>query len=150
MIEPDKKETDSQSIDGHSKVQPKPTQRSPGLSVLLIFSFVYNGLLLIVMILGLFSTEVVQAILQQYYKQVYISSFTTFMLTLTGTFIFGVSFFGLVLLWKMRRRGFWFYASAQTILLISLVVLFRSYDYVNISIALLVIIIIGLHTKKMR
>lgn len=150
MIEPDKKETDSQSIDSLSKAQTQPAQRSPGLSVLLMFSFVYNGLLLIVMILGLFSTEVVQAILQQYYKQVYISSFTTFMLTLTGTFIFGVSFFGLVLLWKMRRRGFWFYASAQAILLISLVVLFRSYDYVNISIALLVIIIIGLHTKKMR
>jgi hypothetical protein len=150
MIEVNKKETDNHSADSQSKAQTQPAQRSLGLSVLLIFSFVYNGLLLIVLILGLFSTQVVQNILQQYYRQVYISSFTTFIFTLAGTLLFGVSFFGLILLWKMRRMGFYFYAAAQLILLISLVVLFRSYDYVNIAIALLALIIIGLHTKKMR
>jgi hypothetical protein len=128
-----------------------PAKRRPlGLSVLLVFSFVYNGLLLLVMILGLFSTEVVRNILQQYYTQIYISDIAAFVLTFIGSLIFGISFYGLIMLWKMRRKGFYYYASAQAFMIVSLIVFFRSYDYINIAIALAVIVIIGLHTRQMR
>jgi hypothetical protein len=67
-----------------------------------------------------------------------------------GTIVFGVSFFGLILLWRYKRRGFTYYALAQAILLFALVVILRSYDYVNIAIALAVLVIFGLYAKNMR
>lgn len=136
--------------ENQAQQQTRPKNRPLGLSVLLIFSFIYNGLLLLVMIFGIFSTEVVRNILQQYYTQIYISGIAAFVLTLTGTLIFGISVYGLILLWKMQRKGFYYYATAQAFMLVSLIVFFRSYDYVNIAIALAVIIIIGLHTRQMK
>jgi len=131
--------------------QKAPEKRRPlGLSVLLIFSFVYNGLLLAVMIVGMFYSKIVQDILQQYYNTIQITDTATFLILLTGTVIFGISIFGLILLWLMRRRGFYFYAFAQAIFLASIIFISKSFDLVNISIALAVIIIIGLYAKAMR
>lgn len=124
-------------------------RRPLGLSVLLLFSFVYNGLLLLAMIAALFSVNIVQSILQQYYKHIYISHTSALMFAVTGTLIFGVSFWGLILLWKLKRKGFYFYVSAQVVMLASLMFIFKSFDVVNIAIALLVIIIIGLYSKNM-
>jgi len=124
--------------------------RPLGLSLLLIFSFVYNGLLMLVMIAGLFFPDIVQNILQQYYKQIYISGTAAILFTLAGTIVFGISFLGLILLWRYKRRGFTYYALAQAILLFALVVILRSYDYTNIAIALAVLVIFGLYAKNMK
>jgi len=128
----------------------KKKRRPLGLSLLLIFSFVYNGLLMLVMIAGLIFPDIVQRILQQYYKQIYISGTTAILFTVAGTIVFGLSFFGLVLLWRYKRRGFTYYALAQAILLFTLVVILRSYDYTNIAIALAVLVIFGLYAKNMK
>ena len=124
--------------------------RPLGLSLLLIFSFVYNGLLAIVMIVGLFNPDIVQSILQQYYKQVYISGTTTILLTLSGALVFGISFFGLILLWKYKRKGFYYYATAQVIMLLTLVIILKSYDYTNIAIVIVILVIFGLYAKNMK
>jgi len=128
----------------------KRNNRPLGLSLLLIFSFVYNGLLTIIMIIGLFNPDIVQSILQQYYKQIYISGTSAILLTLSGAIVFGVSFFGLILLWKYKRKGFYYYAIAQTIVLLTLVIVLKSYDYTNIAIGIVLLIIFGLYAKKMK
>lgn len=125
-------------------------QRSLGLSVLLIFSFVYNGLMLLIMIVGMFSRKIIQDILQQYYDNFHIPDSAALLLSISGIVIFGISIFGLVLLWLMRKRGFYYYTSAQAIMLASIVFIFKSFDLINISIAVAVIIIIGLHTRAMK
>jgi len=124
--------------------------RPLGLSLLLIFSFVYNGILALIMLLGLFYPQVIQNILQQYFKQSYISGTTAVMFTIAGVLIFGISFTGLILLWMYKRKGFYFYASAQGIMLIILVFVFHSYDYINIAIALIVLAIFGLYARNMK
>lgn len=128
----------------------KQKGRPLGLSMLLIFSFVYNGLLSLVMLAGLFYPDIVQNILQQYYKQIYISGTTAVLFTLAGTIVFGISFFGLILLWRYKRRGYTYYALAQTIMLFTLVIILRSYDYTNIAIAVVVLVIFGLYAKNMK
>ncbi|MBE0638031.1 MAG: hypothetical protein IH598_05900 [Bacteroidales bacterium] len=125
-------------------------RRSLGLSILLIFSFAYNVLLLIVMVVGLFSKEIVLDVLQQYFKQVLLPDYTALAITLSGAIIFSISLFGLILLWLMKKMGFYFYASAQAIMLAVLIFFFKVYDPLNMSIAVAVIVIIGMHTKMMR
>ncbi len=125
-------------------------KRPLGLSLLLIFSFVYNGLLTLVMATGLFFPGVVQNLLQRYYKHIYISPALAVLWTLAGVVVFGFSFFGLVLLWRYKRRGFLYYASAQIIILALLIFVFHSYDLTNISIAVVVLVIFGLYAKNMK
>ena len=125
-------------------------RRPLGLSLLLIFSFVFNGLLTLVMITGLFYPDIVQSILQEYYKQIYISGFVAILITLSGAIVFGISFFGSILLWQYKRRGFYYYASAQAVMLITLVLILKSYDYINVAIALVVLIIFGMYARGMK
>jgi len=121
-----------------------------GLSLLIIFAFVYNGLLLALMLAGLVYNDIVLNILQQYYSRIYISPTTSLLLTLGGTIIFGVSFFGLILIWQFKRKGVYFYIPAQLAMILVLVLLLKSYDYTNIGIAVVVMIIFGLYTRDMN
>lgn len=121
-----------------------------GFTVLLIFASVFNGLLLVLMLTGLFYHDVVLNVLQQYYPQVYISPIASLLLTLAGALIFGVSVFGLILLWQYKKAGIYFYVPAQLVMLIMLVLVLKSYDYTNIGITVVVMIIFGLYARDMN
>ena len=132
--------------------QPEKRQKSRplGLSILLIFMFVFNGMLFGAMVTGLLSKELVQEILQQHYKQMVITNQAVMFITGIGIVVAGISLTGIILMWLMRRIGFYLFAAGQLIFLTALVVVFKSFDIVNISIALLIIILIGAHLKMMR
>jgi len=142
----DKPEEPSEAIE--KKAMPK--KRNLGLSILLIFSLVYNGLFLILTIAGLFFPHNVHAIMQEYYKQVYISATLSYILNLSASLVFGFSFYGLILLWQFKRRGFWFFALTQIIILLILVFYVQSFDWINMAISLLIILILGLASRKMN
>ena len=129
--------------------QPKKPYRNLGLSVLLIFSFVYNGILLMVLTAGLFYPGLVHDILQQYYKQVYLSGTVTFLINLSAAIILGISFYGLVLLWKFKKKGYYFFASAQAIVILTLILVLRSYDWINIGVVVLILVILGISSRSM-
>jgi hypothetical protein len=124
-------------------------QRNPGLSVLLIFSFVYNGILLLILIAGLFYPGLVHDTLQQYYKQVYLSGTLAFLINLSAVLVMGMSFYGLILLWQNRKKGFWFFALAQAIVLITLFLVLRSYDWINAGVMIVILIILGISSRSM-
>ena len=125
-------------------------RRSMGFSIVLIFSLVYNVLLLLIMITGLFYPETVQNILQQYYKQVYISPFLSILINAVSALVFGVSVYGLILLWKFKRKGFYYFAISQAAILLTIIFLFRSFDWINIAVVLLILIIIGVNSRNMN
>lgn len=123
--------------------------RNLGLSVILIFSFVYNGMLLLLLVAGLFYPDLVKDTLQQYYKQVYISSIASFLINLSAAMIMGVSFYGLVLLWRFIKLGFYLFAFAQMAVLMTMVLILQSYDWINIALIILLLAILWLSSKNM-
>ncbi len=128
----------------------KPYKRPLGLSILLIFSFVYNGFMFVVLGAGLFYNSIVRQIIEQYYPQVKVSHSTTFLLNFVGTMLFGISIFGLIKLWRTKRSGYYYFATSQIVILLTILVFLRSYDWINLAIATVVMIIIGLYAGKMR
>jgi hypothetical protein len=124
-------------------------RRNLGLSVLLIFSFVYNGMVLIVFIAGLFYPGLVQDTLQQYYKQIYISPTVSILINSTAAIIMGVSFYGLVLLWQQKKLGFYLFAFAQMAVLMTMVFILESYDWINIGLILSLLGILWLSSRNM-
>lgn len=125
-------------------------ERPVGLTILLIFSFVYNGILFILMVTGLLYPGVIRDILLQYFPSFSLSVSTAFILMLCGALVFAISITGLVLLWKLRRPGFYLFASAQIVMLATLVFMLKSFDYINISIALVIVILFGLYSRSMK
>lgn len=132
------------------KEESQPKQRTLGLSVLLIFSFVYSGLLLLLFIAGLFYPENVQSILQQYYKQIYISPAISSIANAAAIIIIGISFYGLVLLWKFKRKGFYYFASSQVSIILTIIFLLKSLDWINVVILATILFIIGINSKEMN
>jgi len=131
--------------------EPEPPKERPvGLTILLIFSFVYNGILFILMVTGLLYPEVIREILIQYFPAYTLPFYTAFIFMLGGTLVFALSLTGLVLLWKQRRLGFYIFAPAQVVVLSTLVFVLKSYDYVNISIALVIVVLFGLYSRSMK
>jgi len=128
----------------------KNNHRSLGLSVLLIFSMVYNGLLFLMMIAGIVASEIFQDVLQQYFRRLVIPKQTALLFSVLGIFIFGVSIYGLILLWKFRKRGFYFYGPAQAVMLILMLLFLRPFDFVNASVTVFIIALIGLYSRSMR
>lgn len=126
-----------------------PKQRGLGLSVLLIFSMVYNGIFLLIFIAGFFYNNIFQEVLQLYYKQNYISKPFTFLINIGAALIFSVSFYGLILLWKFKKKGFYYFAVAQALILNTLVVFLKSYDWINIAVAVMIIVILGFSSRNM-
>jgi len=143
---------DKEGIQSPEEIQPTSglKKRPIGFSMLLIFASVFNGLLFLLMVAGLFYSDIVLNILQQYYKQVYISPGLAIMFILAGVVITGVSVFGLILLWQYRRKGIYFYIPAQTTMLVVLVVVLKSYDFINIAIAVVLMIIFGIYANDMN
>lgn len=137
-----------QQIDIQQGKNKKP--RPLGLSILLIFTFVFNGLMFGAMLTGFLSRDLVQEILQQHYKQLVITNRAVMFITGTGICFAGISLAGIVMMWLMRRIGFYLFAAGQLIFLISLVFVLKSFDIINISIALFIILLIGAHLKMMR
>jgi len=133
------------------KLNPAPKKkRSLGLSILLIFSLVYNGLILLFVILGLFFPGILQEIFQSYYKQFYVSEFLSFIIAFLAAIILGVSFYGLVLLWRSRKKGYYYFVVAQAIILNVLVLLLQSYDWINIGVVLIIIVLLGFSIRNMK
>jgi hypothetical protein len=127
----------------------KERRRNLGLSVLLIFSFVYTGMILIVLLGGLFYPELVRDTLQQYYKQIYISSIASYLINLSAAIIMGVAFYGLVLLWRYKKLGFYLFAFSQMAVLMTMVLILQSYDWINIALIVILLVILWLSSKNM-
>ncbi len=127
----------------------KERRRNLGLSVLLIFTFVYTGMVLIVLLGGLFYPELVRDTLQQYYKQVYISATVSFLINLSAVFIMGLSFYGLILLWNFKKKGFYFFAFPQLAVIFTLVIVLKSYDWINIALMVIILIIFWASSRNM-
>lgn len=127
-----------------------PASRPVGLSILLIFSFTYNGILFILLFIGLIYPAVIREILIQYFPSSTLPVSVAFFVTLGGVLVFAVSLAGLILLWLQRRAGFYFYASGQAAMLATLLFILKSYDLVNIAIALVILILFGLYSRNMK
>ena len=121
-----------------------------GLAILLIFSFVYNGLMLVLMVAGMFFPDIVHDILQQYYKQIYISPRLSIAANAGAVALFAISLFGLIFLWRQRRAGIWYFALSQIAILATLVFVLHTYDWINIAIASFIIIIIAIYAWGMK
>jgi hypothetical protein len=149
---------DPQTSDNHdSNVSTETIQtngvkykRPHGLSILLIFSMVYSGFMFLLLTAGLFYKSIVRQILEQYYEQLEISQEVTFLVNLSATVLFGISIFGLIKLWLAQKSGFWYFSASQFIILFSIVVFLRSYDWINIGIASGIVIIVGLYVQRMK
>jgi hypothetical protein len=67
-----------------------------------------------------------------------------------GAMIAAVSLTGIILMWFMRRLGFYLFVFGQIIFIVALLFGFRSFDILNIIVLLFIITLIGMYLKIMK
>ncbi len=137
------KETSSkqvQKIDGGD--------RPLGLSILLIFSFVFNGFVTLLLLAGLLYSRILKNVIEQYYQEFSLTDFSAIVILVVASLLFASAFFGSLKMWKMRKTGFYIYAGSYVVILATMILL-GSYDFLNMAIAVVLIIIFGLYSHKM-
>lgn len=133
-----------------SSLEFKKQNRPFSLTLILIFSFVLHLLLFLAAFTALVTAEIIQSTLQQYYKNHFLTIGQIRLFSAGGAVLFALAISGLILMWKMRKAGFYLYLISQVILFGAIWKISGNVDLVNLLIALLVILIMALHIKMMR
>lgn len=120
----------TQSLNSEQQESRKP--RPLGLSILLIFVFTINIFLLVILTYSFFSADLLQETIQTYLRHNVISLKTVMITTGIGAMIAAVSLTGIILMWFMRRLGFYLFVFGQIIFIVALLFGFRSFDILNI------------------
>ena len=138
----------TQSLNSEQQESRKP--RPLGLSILLIFVFTINIFLLVLLTYIFFSDDLLQETIQTYLRHNVISLKTVMITTGIGAMIAAVSLIGIILMWFMRRLGFYLFVFGQIIFIVALLFGFRSFDILNIIVLLFIITLIGMYLKIMK
>ena len=138
----------TQSLNSEQQESRKP--RPLGLSKLLIFVFTINIFLLVILTYSFFSADLLQETIQTYLRHNVISLKTVMITTGIGAMIAAVSLIGIILMWFMRRLGFYLFVFGQIIFIVALLFGFRSFDILNIIVLLFIIMLIGMYLKIMK
>ena len=102
MITPE--ETDSKEISGTKQAIPRPVF----LTVLCLISLVYFALLSLFFIAGLSNATWITGVMNQYLPAVDYTKTQTLLFFGTGLFLHGLAVTGVLLIWNLRKTGYYF------------------------------------------
>jgi hypothetical protein len=125
------------------------TKRPLLISITCIFSFVYNAIILLSLLFAGFFPRTISNILNQYHDQINLGPFWFYVFLVLGIFVFGLAFYSILLLWKMKRKGILFFLISQLVI-IGLLSLFSPIDLFKVLSVSLFLLIFWSYRNKMR
>jgi hypothetical protein len=88
--------------------QPGPVKSRPVfLTALCLFSFVYFGLLTLLLFLGLFNSGWITGVMNQYLETAGYTKMQTIIVFGAGFLLHGLGFTGILLIWNLRKTGYY-------------------------------------------
>jgi len=124
------------------------TARPLILSVLCIFSWIYFGMIALVFLFAAVYSGRITGLAHQYLSERVLTKGLTLGFSLTGFFLHGASFTGVILLWNLRKTGYYFFSIPA--LLIVFLHLFRSdISWFATALYVLLIIAFGIYYRRM-
>lgn len=126
----------------------KDIQRSFFLSILCVVVFVYSTLFILLFLSGIIFNNWITSVLNDFlnddiYKKQFILGFSA-----TGSFLYGLSFAGAFLIWRLKRFGFYIY-TFSSIALIIIPFIFNLESWVSSVILILMIFAFASFFKKL-
>ncbi len=117
------------------------------ITICCIFSFIFNGILIIGLTTILFFPGYLTRSFGQYLPEINLQLTTSYLILVSGILLFGVTFTGAIYIWKLRRLGLYLYLPAKLSFLIFLIFT-SNYSVYNIGISVFLIVVFLLYRKR--
>lgn len=124
-------------------------KKSPplALTIACIFSFIYNGILLLLSIIVLIYADQAKEILRNLFGNQPISDLSLYLIPSLATLMFIMAIYGVAQMWKLKRRGFVIYLISK-IIIIFLLIFYNYLNYFNLGLSLFMIIFYWSYQRK--
>lgn len=122
-----------------SKTVEKKQRRPLALTIGGIFSFIYNGILLLLSLVSLIYAKYAKEILAALFGDQAVSDLSLYLIPATAALMFATAIWGVRQMWKLKRNGFVFYLISKIIIVI-LLIFYNYLNYYNLGLSLFMII----------
>jgi hypothetical protein len=119
------------------------------LTILCLFAFVFYGLIALLFLFALFYSASITDMVLRYAPEDSSSGISVIFYTLGGFILHAVSFSGIILIWKMKKTGYWFFGISS--LMIASYQLFATrISPVTTAFYIGLIVLTGIFYRKMK
>jgi hypothetical protein len=119
------------------------------LSILCIAIFSYSILFILLFLTGILYNKWITKVLNDFLTVGEVHPSSILILSFVGMILYSLSFLGAFLIWKLKRKGFYFYL-ISSLLIISLPYLFNFGNVISTIVLLLLVVLILAHFRKLN
>ncbi len=124
-------------------------QRPFFLSILCVAIFSYSTLFILLFLTGILYNNWITKVLNDFLTVGEVQPNSILLLSIVGIILYSLSFLGAFFIWKLKRKGFYFYL-ISSLLIISLPYLFHFGNVISTIVLLLLVILILAHFRKLN
>lgn len=124
-------------------------QRPFFLSILCMTIFSYSILFLLLFLTAVFFNNWITNVLNDFLSVGEVQRDSILMLSIVGVILYSMSFYGAYLIWKLKRKGFYYYL-ISSVLIIILPYVFQFGNIVSAAVLLLMILLVLLYFRKLN
>ena len=135
-------------MDENQELTPK-AQRPFFLSILCVAIFSYSILFILVFLTGIFFNSWITKVLNDFLADGNVKHTYIIILSIIGIILYSMSFIGVFLIWKLRRKGFYIFLFSS-FLIVALPYLFHFGNVVSAIVLLILNLLILIYYRKLH
>lgn len=124
-------------------------QRPFFLSILCVAIFSYSTLFILLFLTGIVFNSWITNVLNDFLPEGKVQRNSIYMLSISGIALYGLSFYGAFLIWKLKRNGF-FVFFISSFLMVFLPYLFHFGNIISAIVLLLLVLLILIYFRKLH
>ena len=124
-------------------------QRPFFLSILCVAIFSYSTLFILLFLTGILYNKWITKVLNDFLTVGEVHPNSILILSIVGIILYSLSFLGAFFIWKLKRKGFYFYL-ISSLLIISLPYLFHFGNVISTIILLSLVVLVLAHFRKLN
>ena len=124
-------------------------QRPFFLSILCVAIFSYSTLFILLFLTGILYNKWITKVLNDFLTVGEVHPNSILILSIVGIILYSLSFLGAFFIWKLKRKGFYFYL-ISSLLIISLPYLFHFGNVISTIVLLLLVVLTLAHFRKLN
>lgn len=134
-----------------SSAPPNPVngKRPVLLTALCLFSFVFFGMIALLLVISLFYAGFFRSLLNTYLAGATLTTSGVFLIIASLFIVYACAFTGTLLMWRLRRKGFYIFTGAVVVL--GVFQLFSNdFSFLSASILIILLLLFGLFFRKLH
>lgn len=134
-----------------SSAHPSPVngKRPVLLTALCLFSFVFFGMISLLLVISLFYAGSFGSLLNTYLAGATLNTSGVFLIIASLFIIYAGAFTGILFMWRLRRRGFYLFTGAVLVLVV-FQLFSNDFSFLSATILIILLLLFGIFFRKLH